>query len=114
MWPLVPLDAPVATLVSTQRGGAAAESRHKFEQRLPLKISMWLVPCCGIETGCSRAGIAGWERSGESDTHFVDGVARSDAVLSPERRKPIGARWQARLVKADENEVRTLRGNLLF
>jgi hypothetical protein len=53
------------------------------------------------------------ERSGESDTHFMNEVARGDADLSSERRQPFGAGRQARLLKADENEVRTLGGNLL-
>jgi hypothetical protein len=52
---------------------------------LPPKISMLVGSFC--ETGCSRAGTTGWERSGESDTHFVDLVARGDAVLSLEWRE---------------------------
>jgi hypothetical protein len=52
--------------------------------------------------------------SGKGDAHLVDEVARGDAVLSLEGRKPIFPRWSARLssVEADEYEHLSLGGDL--
>ena len=52
------------------------------------------------------------EGLGEGDGHFVDEVAGGDAVLGPESRQPLGAGRQARLLKADENEVSALGQDL--
>jgi hypothetical protein len=52
------------------------------------------------------------ERSGEGDGNFVDEVAGGDAVLCLENRKLIGAGRQARLLKADKNEVSALGQDL--
>ena len=54
--------------------------------------------------------------SGKGDAHLVDEVARGDAVLSLEGRKPIFPRWSARLssVEADEYERLSLWRDLDF
>jgi hypothetical protein len=45
---------------------------------------------------------------GKGDAHLVDEVARGDAVLSLEGRKPIFPRWSARLSSVETDEYERL------